>query len=258
MKRPTLLTAIACAAICIGRFAAATGAHTADLVGTSIGSDLLLDAAFGDAGSALLRFDDDAITAYAPIRIIGDDSGYWLLGEHYAFLGAANTDLAIARLRMNGSIDPAFGTGGFLVAPTDLAGIYDVALGDNGRFYAAGLRFEPNDALVVAVACFEADGGECLGFETDDGALSVRVDGFDYRQIPRLLLRDGSLFVVGATALSSSGYTDTPIVAKLDAATALPDAEFGTGSPAPGEAIFDLGQFPGGKITTDAAHFDGP
>ncbi|HKP67576.1 MAG TPA: hypothetical protein VJX31_13170 [Casimicrobiaceae bacterium] len=258
MKRSMMLTAAACAAICIGRFAAANGAHTGDLVGTSIGSDLLLDATFGDAGSALLRFDDDAITAYAPVRMVGDADGYWLLGEHYAYLGAATEELAIARLRMDGSVDTGFGTGGFLVAPTDFAGIYDIALGDAGRFYVVGVRIESNDARVVAVACFEADGSGCLGFAADAGARSLRIDGFDDRQIPRLLLRDGSLFVIGAAALSSSGEPDTPIVAKFDAATALPDAGFGTGSPAPGQAIFDLGQLPGGKITTDAAHFDGP
>jgi hypothetical protein len=257
MKRSTILTAVAIAAIGFGSVASAAEERTDDLVGTSIGTGLLLDPRFGDTGSALLRFDDGAITAYSPVRVIGDGGGYRLLGRHYAFLGDLNEDLAVARLKTDGSVDPAFGAGGFLVALTDLAGVYDVALGDDGRFYVAGIRIEPNDGAVVAVACKEADGSGCAGFETDDGALSIRIDGFDARQVPRLLLRDGSLFVVGATALSSSGNTDTPIVAKLDAVTGAPDAGFGTGSPAPGEAIFDLGQFPGGFIATDAAIFDG-
>jgi hypothetical protein len=255
VKHPQLLPATALAAICCVGIAFGEAVGTDDLVGTSIGTDLLLDPTFGDAGSLVLPFEH--ATSYAPLRVVEDATGYWLLGSHSPFIGSSYEELVVVRLDANGNPDPAFGDGGSLIATTHLADVSDVALGGDGRFYAAGLRFEPNDALVGAVACIDADGAGCAGFGPDDGTVSVAVDGFDARQTPRLLFRDGSLFMVGATALSSSGNADTVLVAKLDAVTAAPDPGFGNGSPAPGEAILDVGQYPGGAITTDAAVFDG-
>jgi hypothetical protein len=248
--RSTLLTTVATAVLGIGRCAEATDTHIEDLVGTSIGSDFLPDPTFGAAGSVLMPF------AGATVRII-KDAGYWWLGSYLPFIGSDEEQLVIVRLDANGMPDPAFGDGGSLVAGDDLWTVSDAARSEDGRFYAAGYRIQANDAPVAAVTCLEADGGGCPDFGPDDGVVSVAIDGFDLRQFPRLLVRGGSLFLVGATALSSSGHTDTVLVAKLDAATAAPDAGFGNGSPAPGEAIFDLGQYPGGSITIDAVLLDG-
>src|SRR3982751_3437702 len=111
MKPQTILMALSFAATCCDHGAYATAADANDLVGTSIGADLLLDSTFGDAGSALLRFNDDSVTAYSPVRVISDAGGYWLLGEHYAFLGDSSVELAVAHLRADGSLDTAFGSG---------------------------------------------------------------------------------------------------------------------------------------------------
>jgi hypothetical protein len=253
MKHSTILTLIVLAAICFSRLASAVATHADDLVGTSVGNDFLLDPAFGDAGSA--RLSCDGASSYAPARVVSDATGYWLLGSRLPYLGAGYEQFAAVRLDADGTLDATFGDAGCLVAWPPLVVISDAALGYDGRFYATGALTEPNDALIAAVTCFEADGSQCAGFGQYDGIAVV--DGFDLRQVPRLLFRDGSLFVVGATALSSSGRADTVLIAKLDAETAAPDAGFGTGSPAPGEAIFVLGQYPGGSITTDAVRFDG-
>jgi hypothetical protein len=252
MGHRTILAALV--AMGCARAVGATGVLADDLVGTSIGNDFLLDASFGNAGSAQVPC--DGVTYNAPLRIAGDATGYSLLGSHVAYLGAGYEQFMVVRLDADGTLDSSFGDGGCLVAQPPLVVISDATLGDDGRYYAAGALTEPNDALIAAVACFEADGTRCAGFGPYDGRAVV--DGFDLRQLPRLLFRDGSLFLVGAASLSSSGRTDTVLVAKLDAATAAPDPAFGTGSPAPGEAIFDLGELPGGSITTPAAVLDGP
>jgi hypothetical protein len=253
MGHRTILRAAALVAIGCARVASATGARADDLVGTSIGSGFLLDPSFGDAGSA--RMPCDGVTYNAPMRIVRDATGYSLLGSHVTYLGAGYEQFVVVRLNADGTLNSSFGEGGCLVTWPPLDVVSDTAVGDDGRYYAAGALTQANDAPIAAVACFEADGARCAGFGPYDGLADV--DGFDLRQLPRLLFRDGSLFLVGAASLSSSGRTDTVLVAKLDAATAALDAQFGTGSPAPGEAIFDLGQFPGGSITTDAAIFDG-
>ena len=169
MKASRTSLIFAFAAVAIANLADAAALRIDDLVGTSIGTDFLLDPGFGDAGSTIVDFNDASIVTYASLRLVSDAGHYWLIGRNLTVLGH-NEMLAIARLGSDGSPDTTFGIDGYLVAAVDLASITDATRGDAGRFYATGLyRADVGADPQVAVACVEASGQACAGFGSDDG-----------------------------------------------------------------------------------------
>lgn len=226
------------------------GARPADLIGTSIGTDLSLDTGFGSDGSAIANFNDASGTLDQPLRVTPTgDGGYWLLGFHRpdAF---ANDAFAIAKLRADGSLDPVFGNGGQLIAAVDIININDAVLGDDGRFYVAGLhQATPTDDARFGVACVEMDGTPCAGFG-DNGSVVVAFapPGFGDRAI-LIAYRDGALFAIGNTDPGGGdfGHSSAIAVAKLDAATGALDTAFGNfDGGATGRSVFDIDLYPGG------------
>ena len=217
---------------------AATSAR-ADVVGVSIGSDLLVDAAYGSQGYTVVNYNDEAGTWDEAVRLIpADGGGTWMVGFHRT---NANGDrVAIARLDANGVLDTGYGDGGKQLADTAINLVHDVILVD-GRFYLTGIHYLDGGFGDAAVACVMPDGAPCAGFgDAGSVELPLNAPGFN-SDAARILHRDGALYVVGNTDPGgSSGHSSAIVVAKLDAATGALVASFGDGSgPLAGSAVFD-------------------
>ena len=103
----------------------------------------------------------------------------------------AETDVALARFRPNGSLDPDFGGGDGRVS-TDLGGTdygFDIALASNGRIVVAGERSRRSGSLMAVAVYgprgmldedFSNDGMAFVGFDNDlQGANAVAVGAND-------------------------------------------------------------------------------
>ncbi len=102
-----------------------------------------------------------------------------------------DADLALARFRPNGSLDPDFGGGDGRVS-TDLGGTdygFDIALASNGRIVVAGERNRPSGSLMAVAVYgprgmldtnFSGDGIAYVGFSNElQGANAVAVGAND-------------------------------------------------------------------------------
>jgi len=230
-----------------------------DLIGTPIGTDLLLDTGFGSGGSAIMNFNDEAGTWDQPVRAIpAADGGTWVVGFHRPTEGGSD-EFAIAKLRADGTADPTYGINGQEIASTSVTYISDAVLGDNGRFYVAGLhQATPTDVVQFGVSCVETDATPCAGFgEGGNVVFAVAAPGFG-SGATCILYRDGALFAIGNTDPGGGnfGHSSAIAVAKLNAATGALDPAFGNlGSEAPGESVFDLNLYPDGFDYAYAAAF---
>jgi len=227
-----------------------------DVVGISIGSDLLVDSSFGDAGYTVVNYNDAEGTWDEAVRVIaGDGGGSWLVGFHRTN-GADADRLAISKIDANGLIDPSYGTGGKLLVPTSVNLIHDAILVD-GKFYISGIHFVGNFGI-FGVACVGVDGTPCAGFG-DGGTVTIAVnaDGFN-SEADRILYQDGKLYAIGNTdpGGGSGGHSSAIAIAKLDATTGVLDATFGDGSgPLPGTQVLDPNVHPDGNDYAYAAAF---
>lgn len=230
-----------------------------ELVGTPIGTDLLLDARFGTAGSTIANFNDVGGAWDEPVRVISAaDSGTWVAGFHRPDAGG-NDGFAIVKLRADGTPDPAYGANGQLLATTGVTYISDTILGDDGRFYVAGMYLPPSDGNTqFGIACVETNGSPCAGFGVDGTvAVAVAAPGFG-SSAARILYRDGALFAIGNTDPGGGdhGHSSAVAVAKLDAASGEPDALFGNAvGGGAGKSVFDLNLYPAGFDYAYAAVF---
>jgi len=82
MKAARTSLIFAFAVVAIANVAYAAALRIDDLVGTSIGTDFLLDPSFGDAGSTIVDFNDASIVTYASLRLVSDAGHYWLIGRN--------------------------------------------------------------------------------------------------------------------------------------------------------------------------------
>jgi len=221
-----------------------------DVVGTPIGSDLMLDTSFGDSGSAIMNFNDANGTWDEPVRVIAAaDGGLWVVGFHRPD-DVGNDGLAIAKLGADGAPDPAYGTNGQRVAAAGVTYINDAILGDDGRFYVAGqYQATPSDAIEFGIGCVETDGEPCADFG-DGGSVAVAMAAAGFSSgAARVLYRDGALYAIGNTDPGGGdfGHSSAIAVAKLDAATGALDPAFGNaGGGGAGKSMFDLNLFPAG------------
>jgi uncharacterized delta-60 repeat protein len=226
------------------------------VVGITIGSDLVVDTRFGDAGYITVDYNDKEGIQDETVRVLAAaDGGSWLVGYHRTAEFADR--LAIARFDADGRIDPDYGTGGRTLSPTEVSYIRDAILvGD--RFYFAGLHlltsFGPS---VFAIGCAGLDGTPCAGFG-DGGTVTIAVnEPGRSSDVARILHRDGKLYAIGNTDPGGPlGFSSAIAVARLDAATGALDAGFGDGSgPLPGTSVFDPELVPGGFDFAYAAAF---
>ena len=233
--------------------------HTGhEQIGTSIGTDLVIDSGYGDAGSAIANFNDADGTWDQPVRVVDDGAGgTWVLGFHRPDSGEQDS-FAIAKLRADGTPDAAYGTNGQLLATMGVTYINDAIVGGDGRFYVAGMYLSsPSANTEFAIACVELDGAACAGFG-DNGTVTIALaaPGFG-SSATRVLYRDGALFAIGNTDPGGGnfGHSSAIAVAKLDAASGALDATFGNAAGgAPGQSVFDLNLYAGGfDYANDAA-----
>jgi uncharacterized delta-60 repeat protein len=220
--------------------AAASVPAFADVVGTSIGTDLMVDGAFGGGvGYTVVNYNDADGTWDEAVRLIpADGGGTWMVGFHRT--DATGDRAAISHLDANGVLDPAYGSGGKQFADTGIGQIRDAILvGD--RFYIAGIHYLDTPGLGdAAVACFLIDGTPCAGFgDAGTVELALAAPGFN-SDAARVLHRDGSLYVIGNTDPGgANGHSSDIVVAKLDAGTGVLDPGFGDGSgPLPGSQVY--------------------
>ena len=201
------------------------------------------DAAFGPGG--LRRVDlggDDH-----PVALLAGPAGEVLLAAWT--LDAAGQGSVVARLRADGSLDPAFGDGGAArveVPGTDLLA-HGAVLAGGGVVLAgtAFLRGQPGHRAFVARVALEgaAAGRQDPGFG-DGGALVLDDPGADYEAAGAAAGAGGGLLVARALG-------DGPWFTRLerrDPRTGALDARFGSGGSA------DLGEF---QLTGLVADRDG-
>jgi uncharacterized delta-60 repeat protein len=228
------------------------------VVGTSIGSDLTVDASFGEAGFTTVSYNDDYGVWDESVRLrAADDGGYWLIGFHRPDSG--DDRVAISKLDANGHLDAGFGTDGRITVATDLTWVRDAIVVD-GHFYIAGVHLLTSSGpSVMAIACLGTDGSYCADFGDDEGSVTIAANapGMSSEAL-RILHRDGSLYAVGTTDPGGGdfGHSSAIAVAKLDAATGALDETFGNGSgPIPGTAVFNPDLLPDGFDYAYAAAF---
>ena len=241
---------------CFAAFAATPA--SSGVVGTSIGTDLVVDPTFGDAGYTVVNYNDDYGTWDESVRVrAAADGGYWLIGFHRPDSG--DDRVAISKLDADGHVDASFGDGGKIAVATGLTWVRDAVVADS-RLYIAGVHLLTSSGpAVMAIACLESDGSYCAGFGDAQGSVTVAANAPGLSsEAQRILYRDGKLYAVGVTdpGTGDSGHSSAIAVAKLDAATGELDATFGGGSgPLPGTAVFDPELIPAGLDYAYAAAF---
>lgn len=228
------------------------------VVGTSIGTDLLVDPTFGDQGYTVVNYNDDYGTWDESVRVRADDNGgFWLIGFHRPDSG--DDRVAISKLDADGHIDTSFGDAGKITVATGLTWVRD-ALVAQGRLYIAGVHLLTSSGPgVMAVACLESDGSYCAGFGDAQGSVTIAANAPGLSsEADRILYRDGMLYAIGDTdpGTGDTGHSSAIAVAKLDAGTGALDETFGGGSgPLPGTAVFDPNLYPDGLDYAYAAAF---
>ena len=248
--------------VSVAAFAAAGAVASAPVpdgvVGTSIGSDLVIDSTFGDDGFTVVNYNDDYGTWDESVRLrAADGGGYWLIGFHRPDTGSDR--VAISKLDSAGHLDTSFGTGGKLAVDTGLTWVRDAVVVD-GRIYIAGVYLLTSSGpSVMAVACLDSAGQYCAGFGGAEGTVTIAANapGMSSEAL-RILERDGSLYAVGTTDPGGGdfGHSSAIAIAKLDAATGELDDAFGGGTgPLPGTAVFDPNLYPAGFDYAYAAAF---
>ena len=245
-------------AACTGVAAFAAAPAVNRVVGTSIGTDLVVDATFGDQGYTVVPYNDDYGVWDESVRVRSDgNGGYWLIGFHRPETG--DDRVAISKLDADGHLDASFGTGGKIAVATGITWVRDAVVVD-GRIYIAGVHLLTSSGpSVMAVACLTADGAYCDGFGDAQGSVTIAANAPGLSsEAQRILQRDGTLYLIGTTdpGTGDSGHSSAIAVAKLDAATGALDATFGNGSgPLPGTAVVDPNRIPDGFDYAYAAAF---
>ena len=235
---------------------AADRVQPSDVVGTPIGTDLMLDAGFGDAGSTIANFNDADGTWDEPVRVAAAaDGGSWVLGFHRP-ASFGDDGFAIVKLRADGTPDPAYGSNGQALAAAGVTYINDAAISDDSRFYVAGMnQATPSDDITFGIGCVETDATPCAGFG-DGGSVSIALADAGFSSgATRILVRGDVLYAIGNTDPGGGnfGHSSAIAVAKLDAATGALDTTFGADSS--GKSVFDPNLYPGGMDYANDAAF---
>jgi uncharacterized delta-60 repeat protein len=188
-----------------------------------------LDATFGSGGKVTTAF-ATSISSIQGVVIQPD-------GKIVA-VGAADNNLALARYNSNGSLDPAFGTGGQVTTTISDAGVFnDVALQPDGKIVAAGTvtTFQDSHERFL-IARYNSDGSLDNTFGSGGTAITD-FPGDSDRGNGLVITADGKMVVGGAT-FTTGGISDFALVRYNSDGS--PDLTFGSG----------------GMVTTDFGAFD--
>lgn len=180
-----------------GRIVAAgatTGTDASDYVVVRYNSNGSLDTTFDADGIATTDFagHGDEIKGIAP-------HGDGLVAAGSATLGPATFRFALARYKMDGSLDPAFGTGGKATADFSGSGsgASAVAVVPGGLIIAAGIVVAPDATRInFALARFQANGSLDNSFGTG-GKVVTDFSAKDDIATAMALQKDGRILVAG-------------------------------------------------------------
>ncbi len=205
------------------------GRFLPDLLLVRLNADGSRDSSFGTNGQVLFDFGGDFVSHEEAFAVAVQADGMIVVAGRSALTNTATEtvdfDFAVARFTDGGSIDPTFGTAGFV--RTDFGTTGDAARGvvvaADGTIYVVG-----ESGGDAALASYTSAGVLNPAFDTD-GKLKVDLGGAD--SLRALVLQaDGKLVAAGTTGADFA-------VARFTAAGAL-DPAFGTG----GIALADFGR----------------
>jgi uncharacterized delta-60 repeat protein len=179
-----------------------------------------LDPAFGDHGRVQLPFDgglDDWVAGARPAIVRQPDGRVLVARTDLVGSGWKDSEVAVARLRTDGTLDPEFGTGGVVrlrFRGDEGAGVSGLTLLPDGRLVVVGYSISTWvethwglwPILDSGLALLRSDGSlDPDGFGNGGRmALDLSGSGLDDRAIAAVVLDDGRIVVAG-TAESESG-----------------------------------------------------
>jgi len=214
-------------------------------------SDLLADSTFQGSGSRTLDFNDANGNYDLGLRVFrAADGGYWVAGQHSAG-GTSAIQLAIAKLKADGTLDGSYNGSGRKTFATDLTSLRDVAIGASDVLYFVGTRvasgFTDTD---IQVRCIDANGAYCDGFGTA-GVRNIALDRGDpnhHDDIPtRIVWFASSLYIVGETDIGVGASDHAAFALKLSGTTGTSDNGFGN-TPVPvGLFVLDIDHVTNGR-----------
>lgn len=171
-----------------------------------------LDSSFGIGGKVTTDFFGTANSG-AGVAVQPDGK---IVVSGSALNGAAGFDFALVRYNTDGSLDPAFGSGGKVV--TDFLGTNDgshaIALQPDGKIVAAGAADNGSTSIDIAVARFHADGSLDPGFGSG-GKVLTDVLGFEDESFALAIQQDGKIVVAGRASDTFPGSLSLTVYAAL-------------------------------------------
>jgi len=207
----------------------AVGSNIADFAAARVLSDGTLDASFGDGGRVIVHF--DGRSSFAEVALLQDDGGIVLAGAasypDASNVGDPNYDVAVARLRADGSLDASFGDGGRKVIPLDFV--------ENGFDFAYSGVIRP-DGKIELVGQANAEDQFSKGFvmQLDEHGNPVDSFGLHGVRLPDIvtgqqiaerfsgIVRDGSSYLVAGLATSPAPeYANANFLMRLEAPAQL-------------------------------------
>jgi uncharacterized delta-60 repeat protein len=119
-------------------------------------ADGTFDNAFGSNGIRVFRPNFNGYDFGALDDVVSLSDGSFVVNGYVVPAGTYNYDYYFARVRSDGSLDPAFGSNGSTVVPIDLGGPYEdysfgMALDSRGRIVANGVSTQDSGTAMVLV-----------------------------------------------------------------------------------------------------------
>jgi uncharacterized delta-60 repeat protein len=197
------------------------------LLSNQISAAGILDPAFGTGGRMVFRFQptsNDMVNAAA----LQPDGKIVLAGKTtYSQNNSLLTDLSVARLNSDGSLDNTFGAGGWSLtrfgSPLNSNGASSVIILPDGKILAGG-----GSGGVMALARFNSDGTLDTTFD-GDGKVTTDFDGGSGESAEYLLPQaDGKVIAVGSMSGTFPASQQVIVLARYNTDGSL-DTTFGDG-----------------------------
>jgi uncharacterized delta-60 repeat protein len=209
-----------------------------------------LDLAFGTGGKVVTNFGE---TGYIAGLTVQPDGRIVVAGNSF---GSDRSNFTVVRYRIDGSLDPSFGTDGKVITGFgDHDAAFAVAVQSDGKIVVAGISLASGN-VTFALARYASDGGLDPGFGS--GGKVVTDFGHTEEAFALALQPDGKIVVAGGSVSIGGDLA----LARYDADGSL-DASFGIG----GQVTTDLGGTdtatqlalqPDGKILVTVSVFPSP
>jgi uncharacterized delta-60 repeat protein len=164
-----------------------------------------LDTTFGTGGIVTTPIGSGDDSAYSVA--VQSDGNIVVAGQSF---NGSNDDFALVRYRKDGSLDPAFGTGGIVTTPvgTGYDFAYGMALQTDGKILVAGPS-NTGGAFNMALVRYQKDGSLDPAFGTAGIVTTIFPNGSDANGVA--VQRDGKILVAG-TSYSAAIVGDFTLV----------------------------------------------